>query len=99
MEPREFQRLAKSLKDAWLSLGGGSFDRTEVEAESRRFRRSIDFVKDLPAGVIVTEHDIRRIRPGFGRSPGHWNDLLRKELRVAVERRTPADWNLFKDKQ
>jgi len=99
MEPREFQRLATSMKDAWLSLGDGSFDRTEVEAESKKFRRSIYFVKDLPAGAIVTERDIRRIRPGFGLSPGHWNDLLGKELRVAVERGTPASWDVFKDKE
>ena len=85
------------MKDAWLSLGDGSFNRTEVEAESKKFRRSIYFTKNLPAGAIVTEHDIRRIRPGFGLSPEHWNDLLGKELRVAVERGTPASWDLFKD--
>jgi len=99
MEPREFQRLATSMKDAWLSLGDASFDRTHVESASKRFRRSIYFVRDLPAGAIVTEHDIRRIRPGLGLSPGYWDDVLGKELRVAVERGTPASWDLFKDPQ
>jgi len=97
VEPEEFKALAATIKDAWLSLGDGSFDRTQAESASKKFRRSIYFVKDLPAGAIVSEHDIRRIRPGFGLSPGYWDDLLGKELRVAVERGTPTSWELFKD--
>ena len=98
-EPEEFKDLANTMKDAWLSLGEGGFDRAGVEVGSKRFRRSIYFVKALPAGAILVKDDIRRIRPGFGLHPRHWDDLLGRELRVPVERGTPVSWDLFKDEK
>ncbi|APU30968.1 pseudaminic acid synthase [Ectopseudomonas alcaliphila JAB1] len=95
IEPHELERLCRDAHDAWLCLGRAGYQRQPVEEGNKAFRRSIYFVRDLPAGSQVSAEDIRRIRPGFGLAPKHFNALLGRRLKVAVIRGTPASWELF----
>jgi N-acetylneuraminate synthase len=95
IEPAELERLCLDARDAWLALGNEGFERPVAEADSTIFRRSIYFVRDLPAGATVTERDIRRIRPGMGLPPKYFNQLIGRRLRVNVARGTPAQWTQF----
>ena len=56
------------------------FDRYRSEDSSRVFRRSIYFVKDLPKGHILEEGNIRRICPGYGLAPRHFDKLIGRQL-------------------
>jgi pseudaminic acid synthase len=95
LEPEELQRLCRDTRDAWLALGKGGFQRQPAEAASKVFRRSIYFVRDLPAGAVVGPEDIRRIRPGMGLPPKQFDALIGRRLRVAVTRGTATRWELF----
>ncbi len=95
IEPDELERLCRDAHDAWLCLGRAGYQRQPVEEGNKAFRRSIYFVRDLPAGSQVSAEDIRRIRPGFGLAPKHFDALLGRRLKVAVIRGTPASWELF----
>lgn len=96
-EPAELTQLCLDAKSAWLSLGKGGYERQEAEKASRIFRRSIYFVKDLPAGHIVRSDDIRRIRPGFGLAPKFYDSIVGKCLKISVKRGTATSWELFED--
>ena len=61
------------------------------------FRRSVYFVRDLPAGARVSADDIRRIRPGFGLPPKYFDSLVGKKLNQDVLCGTAAQWELFDD--
>jgi N-acetylneuraminate synthase len=80
LEPDELRRLVKETKDAWLSLGKGGFERQPAEAANRVFRRSLYFVRDLPAGHVIGPGDIRRIRPGYGLPPKLYDSLMGRRL-------------------
>jgi pseudaminic acid synthase len=95
LEPHELSRLCRDTKDAWAALGKASFVRSQAEKNSLVFRRSIYFVRDLPAGAIITEQDIRRIRPGMGLPPKHYSELLGKRLTKSVARGTATAWEYF----
>jgi N-acetylneuraminate synthase len=95
IEPDELKRLCQDTQDAWQALGQVGYDRQAAEAGSKVFRRSIYFVRDLPAGSVIGPEDIRRIRPGLGLAPKHFDSLLGKRLRIAVERGTATRWDLF----
>ncbi len=94
LEPSDLERLCKETKDAWLALGKGGFQRQKAEESSKVFRRSLYFVKDLPAGHLIQPEDIRRIRPGMGLSPKHLADVLGKRTVKTVRRGDPVT---FKD--
>lgn len=95
IEPEELQRLCRDAHDAWLALGKGGYQRQPAEAASKVFRRSVYFVRDLPVGAVVGPDDIRRIRPGMGLEPKHFDALIGRRLRVAVGRGTATRWELF----
>jgi pseudaminic acid synthase len=97
IEPSELVRLCSETHDAWQALGRSGYDRQPAEAASKVFRRSVYFVRDLPAGAVVGPEDIRRIRPGMGLAPKHFESLLGKQLKVSVQCGTPTSWDLFND--
>ncbi len=92
IEPDELKRLCQDTKDAWSALGRAGFERNQVEEASKRYRRSVYFVRDVKAGQKITEADIRRIRPGYGLPPKHYDALLGRTLRKDVTRGTAVRW-------
>jgi len=97
IEPDELAKLCSASKDAWRSLGRSGFAPTAADQGNKIFRRSIYFVRDLPAGAVIKEEDIRRIRPGMGLPPKHFASLLGRRLKQAVQRGMPTSWDLFED--
>jgi N-acetylneuraminate synthase len=95
IEPEELERLCADTQDAWRALGRKSFRRQAAEAASAVFRRSVYFVRDLPAGAVVGADDIRCIRPGLGLPPKYADRLVGLRLKSAVRRGTATDWALF----
>ena len=89
LEPEELKQLCTASRDAWAALGTAGFERKAAEEGSSVFRRSIYFVKDLPAGATVRKDDIRRIRPGHGLPPRHFDELLGRKLKNAGGTRRP----------
>ena len=49
--------------------------------------------KDLKKGDIVSEENIRRIRPGFGLPPKFFDELIGLRLAKDVEKLDPVSWN------
>jgi pseudaminic acid synthase len=95
LEPLELTELVRATHEAWQALGSGALLRPAAEAGSRVFRRSIYFVRDLPAGHVVGPEDIRRIRPGHGLPPKVFDALLGRRLKVAVRRGMATRWEYF----
>lgn len=92
LEPNELKRLCDETKEGWLSLGKAGYERKQAELENAKFRRSIYVVKDIKAGELLTNENIRRIRPGFGLPPKHIDDVLGKTAKIDIERGTALSW-------
>ena len=97
IEPEELERLCSDTRDAWAALGRAGYARQPAEEGSKVFRRSIYFVRDLPAGAVVTPEDIRRIRPGMGLTPKYFDELVGRRLKTAVTRGMATAWEVFED--
>jgi pseudaminic acid synthase len=95
IEPDELGRLCKDARDAWAAVGKVGYGRQQAEEANRIFRRSIYFMRDMKVGETVSEHDVRRIRPGVGIEPKHFSALVGKTLKVDVTRGTPTCWEQF----
>ena len=93
MEPQELSALVSETYNASMSLGTASFDRPDIESGNIVFRRSIYFVKNLKAGHIIEDGDVRRIRPGFGLKPKYYDEVIGACLKEDVHRGQPVSWN------
>jgi pseudaminic acid synthase len=94
MEPSEMRALVIESERAWQALGKISYGPAQVELKSLAFRRSIYVAEDLKAGEILNRKNMRCVRPGFGLAPKHYEKLLGKQVKRAVQRGTPLTWDL-----
>ena len=95
MEPAEMARLVVETKQAWQSLGEVSYGPTQAEKASIIFRRSLYIVKDLNAGDVLTQKNVRAIRPGLGLPPKHLDQVLGMKVKSAVKRGTALSWEFI----
>lgn len=95
LEPAEMRALADETLRAWQGLGTVSFGAGEAESGSKVFRRSLYFVRDLPAGATVTAADVRAIRPGHGLPPSAADLVVGSTLREPVTRGMPVRWDVL----
>lgn len=89
MEPGEFKQMVSDIRQAQKALGQVSYEITEEEAGSLRFRRSIFVVEDVKKGEILTEQNTRIIRPGYGLKPKYYDAVLGKAAKTDISRGTP----------
>ena len=80
IEPLELSKLVKMAKQLWQSLRDTSWERDAEEVENRKFRRSIYFVENVKKGDQVTQHNVRKIRPGFGLPAKYFDDIIGKRV-------------------
>lgn len=92
VEPDELEALVEEGKRAWQALGKIFYGPTEAELSSLKFRRSLYFVRDLKSGDIITEDDIRSIRPGEGLPPKEYDHVLGLKVCCDVKRGDPVRW-------
>jgi sialic acid synthase SpsE len=94
LEPREFRAMVEAIREAERALGSVSYDVTRREAASRVFRRSLFVVRDLKAGEVFSEENVRSIRPGNGLHTRHLDEVLGRRAARDIARGTPLEWNM-----
>ena len=53
------------------------------------FSRSLFVVKDMKKGDIITEENVRSIRPGFGLHPKYFNRIIGKKIKNDLNKGSP----------
>ena len=94
LEPEELKALVDETHSAWLALGEVHVGPVASEAESQRLRRSLFVVEDVRAGDLVTEANVRSIRPTGGLEPRYMDIVLGRTFAQDVSRGTPLSWDL-----
>jgi N-acetylneuraminate synthase len=52
-------------------------------------------VEDMKAGDVITEKNMRCIRPGLGLSPKYYDILIGKKVRCDICAGTAFEWNFI----
>jgi pseudaminic acid synthase len=76
MNEQEFTELVKTIREAESAVGVIDYKLTDKQLKSRDFSRSLYVVQDIKAGDLITEENLRSIRPGFGLHPKYYNQVL-----------------------
>jgi N-acetylneuraminate synthase len=95
LEPAEFSALVIESERARQALGKISYGHTSAEEKSLKFRRSLYVVENLRAGDKLSEKNLRRIRPGLGLPPAHYEEVLGRAVKCDVRKGTPLTWDLL----
>lgn len=95
IEPEELKSLVVESERAFQGLGHVYYGVQEAEKKSLKFKRSIYISKDVKAGELLTEDNVRVIRPGDGLPPKYYDIVLGKAARKDLKAGTPLSWELL----
>lgn len=95
LEPEELKSLVVECERAFLALGHIQYGIQEAEKNSLRYKRSIYVSADLAEGDVLTEENLKIIRPSYGLEPKYWELILGKKIRGPVKAGTPLSWDLL----
>lgn len=95
MNPQEFKQMVCDIRQAEKAIGIVKYGISEQEKSSQIFRKSIFVVKDIKKGELLTENNIRVIRPGFGLEPKYYRQVLGNIALCNLERGTPLSFDVI----
>lgn len=80
MDEKEFATLVQEVRLVEQALGSVSYELTEKMKAGREFCRSLYVAEDMKAGDVITERNVRSVRPGFGMHPKYLNKIIGKTV-------------------
>ena len=92
MEPDEFKDMVLRIRELEKALGSVTYELTEKQKNSRVFSRSLFFTEDIKKGELITEKNMKSIRPGYGLHPKYYYEILGKRATKDIKKGTPVDW-------
>ena len=97
LEPAEFKQMVESVREVEKALGKVSYELSKKVERNREFSRSLFAVKEIKKGEILTDENVRSIRPGFGLHPKFLNEVIGKKAKGDIKKGTPLKWELISE--
>ena len=95
LKPDEFKKMVTSVRIVEKTLGNIHYDGVNSESKSKKFRRSLFIVKDVKKGELLTEDNVKSIRPNNGLHTRYYNEILGKTAKFDLEKGTPLSWDII----
>lgn len=95
LEPDQFRVLCRDAKTAWSALGGVDFGQKSSELGNVSFRRSLYVTRDIAAGEVFDETNVRSVRPGYGLAPKHWDAVIGQKSKRDIAANTALAWDMI----
>lgn len=77
LDPTEFSSMVNAVREVEKSLGNVTY---EVSDSDKGRRRSLYVAEDMKAGDMITDKNVRSVRPGFGLHPKFYNEIMGKKV-------------------
>jgi pseudaminic acid synthase len=86
MNENEFAEMVKSVRLAESAIGKVDYSLSNKQIISRAHCRSLYVVQDINEGDLITEDNVKSIRPGFGLHPKYYSEILGKRAKFNLQR-------------
>lgn len=88
MEADEFAQMVQSVRNVEKALGRVYYPTDPSTIKGREYSRSLYVAEDVKAGDVVTERNVRSVRPGYGLHPKYLSGLIGKTVNCSLEKGT-----------
>lgn len=80
MEANEFKLMVENIRQVEKSLGEVKYPTNPSKIKGREYCRSLYVAEDVKAGEVVTELNVRSVRPGYGLHPKFLPEVIGKKF-------------------
>lgn len=95
LNEEEFSALVKSVREAEKALGEINYNLTDKQKKGREFSRSLYIVNDVKVGDVLSEDNVKSIRPGYGMHPKHYREVIGKKFIHNLPKGTALKWEMI----
>ncbi|MCK5354871.1 MAG: N-acetylneuraminate synthase family protein, partial [Methyloprofundus sp.] len=92
LDKNEFAEMIKAVRDTEKLLGKVDYRMTEKKKKSRQFSRSLYVAEDIKVGEVITEQNVRSVRPGYGMHPRYLKDIMGKRAVRSLSKGEALAW-------
>jgi pseudaminic acid synthase len=98
LEPKEFKKMVNSVREAEKAIGEITYELTEKQKHNKEiFSRSLFVNEDIKKGEIITENNIRSVRPAFGLHPKYYESIVGKIAKKDMKKGEPLKIHYIED--
>lgn len=94
MEVSEFAAMVRSIRNVEKALGQITYPSDPATIKGREFSRSLYVAQPMKKGDIITEQNVRSVRPGYGLHPKYLNELIGKKVNQDVNIGDRMTWDI-----
>ena len=86
MTADEFKTMVDNVRNVEKALGCVYYPTDPTKIKGREFSRSLYVAEDVKAGDVVTEQNVRSVRPGYGLHPKYLPEVIGKKFVMDCEK-------------
>jgi len=86
MDEKEFTQMVKEIRMVEKALGKIDYPTDIHKIKGREGARSLYIAEDMKAGDMITEKNVRSVRPSYGLHPMHWKDIAGRKVNRDLEK-------------
>lgn len=94
LDEKEFSEMVTAVRHAEKAMGQITYELSEKVQANRKFARSLFIVEDIQKGELITEKNLRSIRPGYGLHPKYYQEIIGRRAACDIKRGTPLSFEL-----
>jgi N-acetylneuraminate synthase len=95
LEPDELKYQIQLINEAWTSIGQVRLGPSSREMSSLAFRPSLRAVQDIASGQIITENDVKSVRPAGGMMPDEIVNVIGRTSKILIAKGTAITEDLL----
>ena len=95
MNELEFSQMVKDIRTVESAIGQVNYEPTDKMKAGRAFSRSLYVAENMKKGEVITEINVRSVRPGYGLHPKYLPEILGKKVNRDIEKGTRFTFELL----
>ena len=88
MNELEFSQMVNDIRTVESAIGQVNYEPTDKMKAGRAFSRSLYVAENMKKGEVITEINVRSVRPGYGLHPKYLPEILGKKVNRDIEKGT-----------
>lgn len=88
MNELEFSQMVKDIRTVESAIGQVNYEPTDKMKAGRAFSRSLYVAENMKKGEVITEINVRSVRPEYGLHPKYLPEILGKKVNRDIEKGT-----------
>jgi pseudaminic acid synthase len=94
MEAHEFKTMVESIRQVEKALGEVKYPTDPSKIKGREYCRSLYVAEDINAGGLITEENVRSVRPGYGLHPKYLSELIGHKVKFDLKMGDRISWEV-----